>query len=122
MWLRFNAFPRPRANDVNDFVVSFALVSERLIRAFLAEGARRTEARFSGAAPGDVVLVSGGLVCKGHCRRGFTRAGLYEKALSSHGGSPPSRLSGSSWGWAPWPQPARAPPKPNLRSMPTSTY
>jgi hypothetical protein len=46
--------------DVNDFVVSFALVSTRLIRAFLAEEARRTEARFSGAALERVVLVAGG--------------------------------------------------------------
>ena len=74
------ALPRTKTNDVNDFVVSFALVSMRLIRAFLAEGARRTEARFSGAAPEDVVLVSGGVVCKGRCRRGFTQAGLHAKS------------------------------------------
>ena len=99
MWLRLELSRAPKTNDVNDFVVSFALVSMRLIRAFLAEGARRTEARFSGAAPGDVVLVSGGVVCKGHCRRGFPRAGLHEKALSSHGASPPSGRPGFEVGF-----------------------
>ena len=40
MWLRLELSRAPKTNDVNDFVVSFALVSMRLIRAFLAEGAR----------------------------------------------------------------------------------
>ena len=60
MWRRRRNPLRGVKCDVNDFVVSFALVWERLIRAFLAEEARRTEARFSGRALGRVVLVSGG--------------------------------------------------------------
>jgi hypothetical protein len=60
MWRRGHEPLRGVKGDVNDFVVSFALVSKRLIRAFLAEEARRTEARFSGGALERVVLVSGG--------------------------------------------------------------
>jgi hypothetical protein len=60
MWRRRRNPLRRGKGGVNDFVVPFALVSSHLIRAFLAEEARRTEARFSGAALERVVFVSGG--------------------------------------------------------------